>query len=79
MFIFRFLKKSNEIDVERRANKKTFRAPIIDEREEYFVAYKTNSHETPKTKARLKDKAKIIPKYVAIPFPPLNFNQTGNT
>ena len=45
--------------MERRANKKTFRAPIIAEREEYFVAYKTNSHETPKTKARLKDKAKI--------------------
>ena len=26
---------------------------------------------------KLNDKAKIIPKYVATPFPPLNFNQAG--
>ena len=26
----------------------------------------------------LKDNARIIPKYVATPFPPLNLSQTGN-
>ena len=55
-------KKSNEIDVERKANKKTFKEPIIDEREEYFVAYKITNHDTPNTKANLNDNAKIIPK-----------------
>ena len=39
-----------------------FNEPIIDEREEYFVAYKITNHDTPKTKANLNDKAKIIPK-----------------
>jgi len=51
-----------EIDVDKKANKKTFKAPIIDESEEYFVAYKITNHDTPKTKANLNDKAKIIPK-----------------
>ena len=32
---------------------------------------------TPKTKKKLKDNAKITPRYVATPLPPLNFNQTG--
>ena len=31
----------------------------------------------PKIKKNLKDKAKITPRYVATPFPPLNFNQIG--
>ena len=32
----------------------------------------------PKIRKNFKDKAKITPRYVATPFPPLNFNQTGN-
>ena len=35
---------------------------MMDEREEYFVIYKTINQEIPKTKASLNDMAKIIPK-----------------
>ena len=55
-------KKSKEIEGERNANKKTFSDPIIDERDEYLVAYKITNHDTPKTKVSLKDKAKTTPR-----------------
>ena len=53
--------------------------PITEEREENLVIYKIINHEITKTTANLRDKANIIPRYVATPFPPLNFNQTGKT
>ncbi len=59
-------------------NKKTFKDPIIDDSEEYFVIYKIINQETPNTTASLNDRANIIPKYTAMPFPPLNLNQIGN-
>tara|TARA_S200000501_G_C20390527_1_gene554729 strand:- start:27 stop:218 length:192 start_codon:yes stop_codon:yes gene_type:complete len=55
-------KKSGLIFSEKKENKKTFIEPIIDDREEYFVKNKINNQEIQKTKARLKEKANIIPK-----------------
>jgi hypothetical protein len=49
----------------------------MDDSEEYLNKKDKVSHETPKIIANLYDKANIIPKYVATPFPPLKFNHTG--
>ena len=57
---------------------KTFSDPIIEDSDEYLVIYKIINQEIPKTKANLNDIANMIPKQVAMPLPPLNFNQTGN-
>ena len=51
---------------------------IIEDKEEYFVKNAIIVHDKQKSNPSLKDKAKTIPKKVAIPFPPLNFNQIGN-
>ena len=48
-----------------------------DDNEEYLKINKINNQIKLKTIANLIDIAKIIPKYVAMPLPPLNFNQIG--
>ena len=50
-----------------------------EEIDEYFVIYKIKDQQTIKVIPKLIDKAKRIPRKAAIPFPPLNFNQIGNT
>ena len=47
----------------------------IDDKEEYFVIKAIINQDKQKNNPSLNDKTKIIPKYVATPFPPLNFNQ----
>ena len=54
-------------------------AETIEAKDEYLVIKTTKNQEIQKNNPKLKDKTKIIPKYVATPFPPLNFNQTGKT
>jgi hypothetical protein len=46
--------------------------------EDVFVKKYTIAHINSVTKSTLKFNAHSTPKYVAIPFPPLNFNQIGN-
>ena len=58
--------------------KKTISEATIEDKEEYLVIKTTTIHDRQKNKASLNDKAKIIPKKVATPLPPLNFNHTGN-
>ena len=54
---------------------------IIDEtredKEEYFEMYKIIIQLIIKISPRQIEKAKRMPRYTAIPFPPLNFNQIG--
>ena len=57
----------------------TIKLPIIEEREENLnIKYVVNH-----VIINIKDAIGLIitsmPKYVATPFPPLNFNQIGNT
>ncbi len=58
--------------------KKIMNAERIDDKEEYFVINAIKIHNIIKINPNLKDITKIIPKKVETPFPPLNFNQTGN-
>ena len=58
--------------------KKITSAETIEAKDEYLVIKTTKNQEIQKNNPKLKDKTKIIPKYVATPFPPLNFNHTGN-
>ena len=58
--------------------KKIIRVEIIEDKEEYFVIKAIKIQDKQKNNPSLTDKAKIIPRYVATPFPPLNFNQIGN-
>ena len=71
-------KKSGFIWSDKNENIKTLKAPIIDDKDEYLVKNKIIIQEIPKIKPKLREKASIIPRYVATPFPPLNFNQIGN-
>ena len=50
----------------------------IEDKEEYFDIKAINIQKIQKKRPSFNDKAKIIPRYVATPFPPLNFNQIGN-
>ena len=56
---------------------KTVKAPNIDEREEYLNINDNINQVNINNKPSWIDKAVIIPKYVATPFPPLNFNHNG--
>jgi len=56
---------------------KTIRADKIEDREEYLLKNKIISHEIENVKANFREMAIIIPRYVATPFPPLNFSQIG--
>ena len=50
---------------------------MIDDKDEYLKINKKINQTDPNIIANLKDKHKIMPKYVATPLPPLNFNQIG--
>ena len=58
--------------------KKIINDERIEDKEEYFVIVAIIIQAIQKNNPSFKDKAKIIPRYVAIPFPPLNFIQIGN-
>ena len=57
---------------------KTVNDENMDETEEYLNIKETTTHVKINNKLNCKDNANNIPKYVATPFPPLNFNHTGN-
>ena len=57
--------------------KKTIKVEIIEDKEEYLVNIRIKIQAKQKNSPSFKDNAKTIPKYVATPFPPLNFNQIG--
>ena len=48
-----------------------------EDKEEYFEMYKITTQLITKMNPRFNEKAKRIPRYTAIPFPPLNLNQIG--
>ena len=54
---------------------KTVKDENIDDSEEYLKINEIISHVKINSKLSLKDNANKIPKYVATPFPPLNFSQ----
>ncbi len=56
---------------------KTVNEANIEDREEYLNIKDTTNQVIANKKHKWNDKAVIIPKYVATPFPPLNFNQIG--
>ena len=58
--------------------KKIIPVDISDESDEYFVIYSIKDQQIIKIIPKLIDIAKRMPRKTAIPFPPLNFNQTGN-
>ena len=56
---------------------KTVREENIEDREEYLNINETTNQVKINRKLNCNDKANNIPKYVATPFPPLNFIQIG--
>ena len=56
---------------------KTVNDPNIEDKEEYLKIRDTTNHVKINKKLNWIDKANNIPRYVATPFPPLNFNQIG--
>ncbi len=66
------------ICVSKKEIKKIINADKIEDSDEYLVIKAIIIHDRQKINPSLKDKAKTIPKYVATPLPPLNFNQIGN-
>jgi hypothetical protein len=57
----------------------TIKLPIIEEREENLNIKYVVSHVIINIKDAIGLIITSIPTYVATPFPPLNFNQIGNT
>ena len=57
---------------------KTVSDENIADKDEYLNIKETINHVKINKKLNWIDKAAIIPKYVATPLPPLNFNQIGN-
>ena len=51
---------------------------IIEDKEEYLVMNAINTQDKQKINPSLSDKISSIPRQVATPLPPLNFNQIGN-
>ena len=58
---------------------KTVNDPNIEDSEEYLNIRDTTNQVKINKKLNCNDKANNIPRYVATPFPPLNFNQIGKT
>ena len=56
---------------------KTVNDPNIEDNEEYLNMRETTNQEKINKKLNWSDKANNIPRYVATPFPPLNFSQIG--
>ena len=50
---------------------------IIDDNEAYLKIIIVINHATPNIRPNKNEIPKIIPKYVATPFPPLNLSQMG--
>ena len=57
---------------------KTVNEANIEDREEYLKIKETITHVKINKRLSVIEKANKIPKYVATPFPPLNFNHIGN-
>ena len=57
----------------------TVKVEKIEDNEEYLNIRETIIHVKINKKLNGMEKTNSIPKYVATPFPPLKFNQTGNT
>ncbi len=51
---------------------------MIDDKDEYLVMKAISAQDKQKINPSLIDKTRRIPRQVATPLPPLNFNQTGN-
>ena len=79
MTIIKIINKKELREKEAKNNEyiNTRNVEIIDDREENLKINKIINHDNPKIIPRSNEIAKIIPRYVAIPFPPLNFNQIG--
>ena len=58
--------------------KNIIKADKIEERDEYLIIKDIKIQEIQNINPNFDDKTNTIPKKVATPFPPLNFNQTGN-
>ena len=56
---------------------KTVKEENIEDTEEYLNINETTIHVKINRKLNCNDKANNTPRYVATPFPPLNFNQIG--
>ena len=56
---------------------KTVNDPNIEDNEEYLNIRETTNQVKINKKLNCSDKANNIPRYVATPFPPLNFSQIG--
>ena len=50
---------------------------MIEDNDAYLNKKDKTSQVIPKIRKNLYESANKIPRYVATPFPPLNFNQTG--
>ena len=61
------------------ATMKTVNEANIDDTDEYLKVSEIITQVKINKNANDNDVANNIPKYVATPFPPLNFNQIGNT
>ena len=57
---------------------KTVNEPNIEDSDEYLNIRETTNQVKINKKLNCSDKANKIPRYVATPFPPLNFSHTGN-
>ena len=58
--------------------KKIIPVEAKEDTDEYFVRYKIRDQQPTKIIPKFIDKEKSIPTKTAIPFPPWNFNHTGN-
>ena len=82
-FISSSIKASETIDLRAVSLSKdttnTVKDANIEDREEYLNIRETVNQVNINKKLNWIDKANKIPRYVATPLPPLNFNQTGKT
>ena len=80
-FILSWKEKFGSIDIKtfslKKVTTKTVKEENIDDNEEYLKIRDTTNHVKINKKLNWIDKANNIPRYVATPFPPLNFNQIG--
>ena len=51
--------------------------PIIDDKDAYLKIIATSNQVKPKIIPNEKEIPKMMPRYTATPFPPLNFNHNG--
>ena len=58
---------------------KTINVETIEDNDANLKRKAKANQQIPKIKKNLYDRANITPRYVATPFPPLNFSQIGKT